>query len=83
MRYFNDLDLFLEAVKGEEKFISQRIKYDLPIRYEIGSLEIVFNGYDGKQFFVTYPHGRLFETLDKIATFTNNDLDCGCMFTMY
>lgn len=81
--YFDNLDLFLEAVKGEEKFINSHIKYNLPINYGIGQNMIVFSGYDGKEHAVSYKNRMLFETLDKIAVFTNNDLNCGCMFTMY
>ena len=83
MRFFDDLDDFFAEIKKREKFVANRIKYDLPINYEIASLDIVFNGYNGDQLFVSYPHGRLFETMDKIAVFTNNDLGCGCSFTMY
>lgn len=79
---FDNLDLFLEAVKGEEKFISERIKYNLPIYYEINSGQIVFNSYDGKRFFVDFHRSRLYETMEKIAVYTNNDLDCGCVFTI-
>lgn len=82
MRYFNDFDLFLEAIKGEEKFISNRIKYNIPVNYEISESFIIFHAYDGKEFYTDYQKRKLYETLDKIATFTNVDLDCGCVFTM-
>lgn len=83
---FNDIDAFLEYVRdnsdGKRYYLWQM---DECLNYEIAEDSVLYylEERGGDSVVYTLPHNsRLYDTMYRIAGYTNNEMRIGCSFTM-
>lgn len=85
---FLTVDYFLMALKENADsntrwFIATHRANNTPLNFEISDGQIFFDSYCHTDIGLRIKNKDLYEVMDKIAVFVNNELNCGCTFTMF
>lgn len=65
-----------------DKFIMRHRDYNIPLSFGVGCGQISLETYDGGEISYEYRPIDLYWDMQKIATYVNNELGCGCYFYM-